>query len=160
MSMEIAISNRTRGKVDTRWMARHLRKCLGLLKVKKAQWSLVIVGDAEMKALHAKTMGLNSTTDVLTFDLREEEAIAETREGCAVELDTVVCLDEAKRRGRELGHSVERELLLYGVHSVLHVQGHDDVGKARAARMHRREDELLIALSVGPVFRKDTRKSL
>jgi probable rRNA maturation factor len=160
MSVKLNIVNRTRGNVDARWIARHLRKVLGLLGIGNAEWSIVIVGDREMKALHLRTMGLDSTTDVLTFDLREEAEIKKTKEGCGVELDTVVCLDEAKRRGKQLGHPVERELLLYGVHSLLHVQGYDDVKKAEGARMHRREDELLIALSVGPVFRKDSRKSL
>jgi rRNA maturation RNase YbeY len=160
MSVELNIVNRTRGKVDGRWIARRLRKVLRLLGVEKGEWAVVIVGDREMKGLHLRTMGLDSTTDVLTFDLREAAEIKRTKEGSAVELDTVVCLDEAKRRGKELGHSVERELLLYGVHSLLHVQGYDDVKTGQAARMHRREDELLIALSVGPVFRKDSRKSL
>jgi probable rRNA maturation factor len=68
-------------------------------------------------------------------------------------LDTVICLDEARRRAGELGHTVHKELLLYCVHSLLHVQGYDDVTAAGARRMHAREDEILVALGIGPVYR-------
>jgi probable rRNA maturation factor len=103
-----------------------------------------------MKALHLAHLGDSTTTDVLTFDLRDK--ITRTREGSAVVLDSVICIDEAKRRARELGHSHTHELLLYCIHSLLHVQGYDDRTRAGAARMHAREDALLEALGVGPVY--------
>jgi probable rRNA maturation factor len=103
-----------------------------------------------MAALHEQYLDLPTTTDVLTFDLRDD--LSDTREGSAVMLDTVVCADEAGRRAAELGHSVDHELLLYCVHSLLHVQGYDDGTRAAAARMHAREDGLLQALGVGAIY--------
>ena len=71
-----------------------------------------------------------------------------------MDVETVVCVDEARRRAGEMGHTVREELLLYCVHSLLHVQGYDDVTAAGARRMHAREDEILEAVGVGRVFLK------
>jgi probable rRNA maturation factor len=123
---------------------------VALLGIKACQWHIEVVGDAAMKKLHHEHLNDPTTTDVLTFDLRDK--LKKTREGSAVVLDTVVCEDEAKRRARELGHTPARELLLYCIHSLLHVQGYDDRTRTGAARMHAREDELLEALGIGPVY--------
>ena len=66
----------------------------------------------------------------------------------------MLCLDEAARRSRDLEHPVEHELLLYAIHGVLHVLGHDDHDPAAFERMHAEEDRILEAIGVGPVFRR------
>jgi probable rRNA maturation factor len=148
----ISIVNQTRHKIDAPWIKRNLLLAAKALGIKQMEWAIAIVGDRAMGKLHGRTMGDPETTDVLTFDLREAAAIKRTKEGAPVELDTVVCADEAGRRTKEMGHSLREELLLYAVHSLLHVQGYDDVTAKGAARMHRREDEVLIGLGVGPVY--------
>jgi probable rRNA maturation factor len=145
------------------WLSRKLRNVIGHLGITRCQWSISIVGDREMKKLHGKTMNDWGTTDVLTFDMRDPaERLGRRKnvEGTAVDLDTVVCADEARRRAREMGHEIRQELLLYCVHSLLHVQGHDDVKPVGARKMHAREDELLVAAGVGAVYGGvDRRKS-
>lgn len=107
------------------------------------------VPDAEMAALHARTLNIPETTDVLTFDLLEGDADRAGR----IDADIVICVDEAARQAAARGHSVERELLLYIVHGVLHcVPGFDDVTERGADAMHRAEDEILTAIGVGAVF--------
>jgi len=133
-----------------------LRSVIALLSIKRCQWHIEIVNDVEMGALHQQYLNLPTTTDVLTFDLRDD--ITTSNEGSAVILDTVICADEAERRAIELGHSTDHELLLYCIHSLLHVQGYDDRTKAGAARMHAREDALLEALGVGAVYRSRKQK--
>jgi probable rRNA maturation factor len=151
----ITITNQTRRKVNARRLKGMLAKVLTLLGVARAEWTITLVNDKAMVELHARTMNDPTTTDVLTFDLREAREIRKTREGASVELDTVLCVDEAARRAKELRHSVDEELLLYAIHSLLHVQGYDDLVAKEAARMHRREDALLIALGIGPVYAAD-----
>ncbi len=151
MDMDVAISERVRVGAAG-WMGGMLRRVLRELGVKDCRWTITIVGDRDMKALHRRTMGLETTTDVLTFDMRDDAR--RDREGTAVELDTVLCADEARRRAAEGGHRVREELLLYAVHSLLHVQGYDDVTPAKARRMHLREDALLEAIGVGAVFER------
>ncbi|MBL8759163.1 MAG: rRNA maturation RNase YbeY [Phycisphaerae bacterium] len=104
-----------------------------------------VVGDAEMAAAHERHSGVPGTTDVLTFDLRE-------RPDGPLDVDVMVCADEAARQAASRGHAVEREVLLYAVHAVLHCLGEDDRDEASAARMHAREDEVLRAIGVGATF--------
>jgi probable rRNA maturation factor len=108
-----------------------------------------LVGDEEMAAVHARTMNIPDTTDVLTFDVRDEGA--DERD---IDADIFVCVDEAGRQARGRGHPLEREALLYIVHGVLHcLPGFDDVDEDDARRMHDVEDEILRAIGVGDVFR-------
>jgi probable rRNA maturation factor len=129
---------------------------LRLLRISQGAWTVKIVRDAEMVRQHRQTMNIAGTTDVLTFDMRDNSEVknpkTKDREAAAIELETLVCIDEARRRAQELGHTLRKELLLYCVHSLLHVQGYDDVTKAKAALMHQREDEILRAIGVGPVY--------
>ena len=115
--------------------------CSGEVRVK-------VIGDEEMSAAHVRYSGVEGTTDVLTFDLADGGAA----KGEPLDVDIFVCVDEARRRATELGHDMERELLLYVVHGVLHCLGHDDHDEAGYARMHALEDGVLRAIGVGAVF--------
>ena len=108
-----------------------------------------LVADDEMSALHVRHTGVPGTTDVLTFDLAETPG--------TLDVDLVLCVDEARRRAHEYGHDATRELALYLVHGVLHCLGHDDHDEAGYARMHTLEDELLTAAGVGRVFNPENR---
>ncbi len=104
-----------------------------------------VVDDAAMDAAHRRYSNVAGTTDVLTFDLRDAAS-------GPLDTDLLVCLDEAGRAGDLRGHEPVRELLLYGVHGVLHCLGEDDHEEAASARMHAREDEVLRAIGVGAVY--------
>ncbi len=116
-----------------------------------------VIADAEMTAAHLEFADEAGTTDVLTFDYSDPPSSG----GGPLDADILVCLDEAERQAAGRGHGPERELLLYAVHGVLHCLGHDDHEPDAATAMHRREDEVLTAIGVGPTYateeRKDTR---
>lgn len=116
-------------------------ECSGEVRIK-------VVDDSEMAAAHVRYSNVEGTTDVLTFDLAEG-ASAQTR---VLDVDILICANEARRRADERAHGSERELLLYIVHGVLHCLGHDDHSDEGFARMHALEDEVLEAVGVGPVF--------
>lgn len=141
-----------RGNIDGGWISSHLRRAANLLSqrdgVQVARLSVLIVDDARMQHLHERHSGEKTTTDVLTFDLRADKVRP-------VEADLVVCADEAARRAVQLGHSIERELLLYCIHGLLHCLGHDDHDEAGWRAMHAREDEILAAIGVGATFHSD-----
>jgi len=103
-----------------------------------------VVGDARMRKLHLRHMGLDTTTDVLTF--------AQNAPGRPVDTDIAVCLDEAARRGQGTAHGTRGELLLYALHGLLHAAGHDDRDDASYARMHAEEDRILEAAGFGRIF--------
>lgn len=104
-----------------------------------------VIDDPAMADAHVRYSGVAGTTDVLTFDLSGDP------EG-PLDVDILVCIDEARRQAETRGHAVDRELLLYIIHGILHCLGHDDHDDARATLMHAEEDRLLTAIGVGPTF--------
>jgi len=106
---------------------------------------LRIVGDEEMTTLHAAHTGDATTTDVLTFDLRDAT-------DAPLDADVVLCVDEALRQATRRGRSVERELLLYALHGALHCLGCDDHDEEAYEAMHALEDAILEAVGVGATF--------
>lgn len=134
------------GKRHVTYLRRHLRAAHAVLRPPLAELSLALVGDARMSALHARFMGIPDPTDVLTFPL-DHDARGRVTAG-----EIVVCVPQAARRARGTGVSVERELLLYALHGLLHLCGYDDRTGPGYRRMHRREDMILTQLGVGPVF--------
>lgn len=107
-----------------------------------------IVNDDEMSTAHQRHLGDPTTTDVITFDLAEGDS-ANTRR---LDVDLLLCADEANRQASELGLPVERELLLYAVHGVLHCIGYDDHTDHDAHAMHALEDQLLESIGVGATY--------
>ncbi|VAX42159.1 hypothetical protein MNBD_PLANCTO03-1432, partial [hydrothermal vent metagenome] len=83
-----------------------------------------------------------------------EQSLCESpgREGQPLDVDLLLCVDEARRQAEARGFTIERELLLYLVHGVLHCLGYDDHTEADAARMHAEEDRLLEAAGVGATY--------
>ncbi|MBA4028706.1 MAG: rRNA maturation RNase YbeY [Planctomyces sp.] len=145
----VEVIDRT-GRLGTEQAARlrvALGAVLGLLGC-AGEVRVGVVNDEAMARLHAEHLSDPTTTDVLTFDM-SEGASAATR---FLDLDAVVCLDEAARQSAARSHSVADELLLYAVHAVLHALGHDDHDPGAAAAMHAAEDRLLSAVGVGAVY--------
>jgi probable rRNA maturation factor len=134
------------GRPFAAYLRRHLRAAHAVLRPPLAELSLALVGDARMSALHAQFLGIPGPTDVLTFPLDVD------RRGRATSGEVVVCVPEARRRARQAGGRVERELLLYALHGLLHLCGYDDRTASGFRKMHRTEDMILTELGVGPVF--------
>ncbi|MFM8699578.1 MAG: rRNA maturation RNase YbeY [Phycisphaerales bacterium] len=129
---------------DRAWLAASIDALLPALGTPVARAAVEVVRDARMQALHARHMGLDSTTDVLTF--------AQNPPGAPVDADIAVCLDEAMRRGAGAPHGTRGELLLYALHALLHACGHDDRDEASYRRMHAEEDRILEAAGFGRLF--------
>jgi probable rRNA maturation factor len=111
--------------------------------------SVRVIDDAAMSRAHGEWLGDEATTDVITFDLLPSELSGVA--GC-VEGELLICADEAARQSARLGHGFADELLLYGVHGLLHLCGEDDKTEQGASRMHAAEDELLTRVGVGAVY--------
>jgi rRNA maturation RNase YbeY len=107
--------------------------------VRKAELSIVFLDGRRMRALNRKSLGHDYVTDVLTFDLSGGEAGAESML-CG---EIYICPAEARRNARCYGEPLERELLRYIAHGILHLQGHDDSTDKQRAAMRLAEDRLL-----------------
>ncbi len=104
-----------------------------------------LVGDDEMSRLHDNYLNDPTTTDVLTFDHAGDKA-------APLDVDIMVCVDEAARSAESRGIALSHELLLYIIHGALHCSGYDDATAEQSAAMHAREDEILRAIGVGAVY--------
>ncbi len=142
------------GRTAIAWLREHALAALGVLDA-SGEVRVRVVVDQEMALAHERYSGVSGTTDVLTFDLREGGG---DEEG-PLDTDLLICFDEASRRADELGHDVERELLLYIVHGVLHCLGHDDTDASSSSRMHAEEDRVLEAIGVGAVYQPGRSKA-
>ncbi len=109
---------------------------------------VVILGLAGIRRLNKRWLGHNGPTDVITFDLSDGPA----GQGGRAVGQVNVCWPVARREAARRGVKPAAELLLYVVHGVLHLLGYDDGDPAEAARMHRKEDELLRELGYGAVY--------
>ena len=86
-----------------------------------------IVDDETIADVHLKFMAIPGATDVITFDHGEIHISVET----------------AQKQAAEYGNSYERELVLYIVHGLLHLAGHDDQSDDDAARMDEMQQAIL-----------------
>lgn len=127
------------------WLDVQLVAIMQLAGLTEAEIALVVVDDAQMCDLHEQYHQDPTTTDVLTFDLRDEPAEP-------VQGDIVICLDEAKRQAALRSHEPRLEVLLYAVHGLMHLLGEDDHDPDDAKRMHAREDQLLQQAGFGAVY--------
>ncbi len=130
--------------IDVAWFTEHLTKVIALMRTPVRAINLELVHDERMRALHGRHLDNTDSTDVLTFPTSDA--------GEPIEADIVLCVDEARWRADQFDHAVERELLLYALHGMLHCAGYDDHDEAGFAAMHNEEDRILEAIGVGRTF--------
>jgi probable rRNA maturation factor len=131
------------------FLRRHLRRAARMIPTPLRELSLALVNDRRMSELHLQFMNIPGPTDVLTFPLEQQR-----RRVTAGEI--VICVPEARRRAADQRTPVEHELLLYAIHGMLHLCGFDDRTPDRYQAMHRKEDQILTQLGIGPVFSRAT----
>ena len=144
-ALDLTITAAT-GREFVPFLTKHVTAAHQILSPKLAELSLALVGDQRMSRLHQQFMGIPGPTDVLTFPLDTDAR------GRATAGEVVVCVPEARRRAPSHAVSTRHELLLYAIHGLLHLCGFDDRTARGFRDMHRREDEILTQLGVGPVF--------
>ncbi len=129
-------SSQSAVRVPRRRITRLVAFFAGVQDVRIAEIDLAVVSSREIAALNRRWLGRRGATDVLSFDLSEDG-------GPGIAAQIVICGDIAAKQARVGG--VQRELMLYVVHGLLHLMGYDDARPAAAAKMHAREQELLDA---------------
>jgi probable rRNA maturation factor len=105
-----------------------------------AELSIAIVDDATIQPLNRQYLGHDYPTDVLSFLLDRQEN--------RLEGEVVVSVETAARAAAEYGWSTGDELLLYVIHGMLHLVGHDDATPDEQAAMRRHEQRYLAAFGV------------
>ncbi len=125
------------GDFDISWLRARIDQalplCLGsrgtepplLSRLEEVEVSLVT--DETIADIHGQFMDDPTATDVITFHHGE----------------ILVSVDTARREGPEHGHTTGKELLLYVVHGLLHLNGHIDSSEPERTEMHRIQDDIV-----------------
>lgn len=86
-----------------------------------------LVDDQTIAEVHLRFMDIPGATDVITFDHGEIHISVET----------------AFAQSKEFANGFEREIMLYMIHGLLHLAGHEDASEEGLEMMNRRQLEIL-----------------
>jgi probable rRNA maturation factor len=120
-----------------RYSSRKLKKIAGavlaMVGEKKAELSLALIGDSEMRKLNAKYRGKDYSTDVLSFS-------AETNLPLHTRLlgDVIISVNKAASQAKERGRTLDQELTTLLIHGIVHLLGYDHERSAKEARRMKR----------------------
>jgi len=117
--------------IDEARLKRAVRMILEEASIPEARISVAVVDDPTIRALNQQYLGHDEATDVLSFELERSERL--------LEAEVVVSADTARRAASCFGWSAADELLLYVIHGMLHLVGHDDQTPGERAGMRVRE---------------------
>jgi probable rRNA maturation factor len=93
--------------------------------------SIVFLGEKRMRAINKKYLGHDYVTDVLTFDL--DRGLGEI----------IICPRMAAANAVLYKTSTEKEIILYVIHGILHLNGFDDHAPRDMIQMRKMENALL-----------------
>jgi len=120
-------------KIRKDFFGRIAKKTLDYLNVKEANISIAIIGANEIKEANKSYRGKNKVTDVLSFIYEKNP----------LEGEILICYDKIKEQAEKMGHSLEEELKILLVHSLVHLAGYDHEKDGEAREMKKKEDEIL-----------------
>lgn len=113
----------------------------------KAELSISIVNNNEIKELNRMYRDKNQVTDVLSFALQEDVENDIDMKDMDIPLilgDIIISFDKAKEQAIEYNHSLKRELGFLAVHGLLHLLGYDHMEAEEEREMFDKQNDLLV----------------
>lgn len=107
--------------------------------------SVSFVSNEEIHELNRDYRGVDRPTDVLSFQMDEEEVYGEMD---VVLGDIVISMEKAMEQAEDFGHSLTREVVYLTVHSMFHLMGYDHMNEEEKAEMRGKEKAVLKELGV------------
>lgn len=160
------IANLTTQKIDKNFLQKTATKAMEVLKQKNASLSLVLVGAGKIRQLNKTWRGRNRVTDVLAFPYKKQAFACLRRQACIPYKtcapdagknnfilpkkfdnflgEIFICLPQAKKQAKKLGHSLKNELTLLLTHGILHLVGYEDEGTEREREKMREMEQKII----------------
>ncbi len=123
------------------YLKRVIKRTLKHEKVKKAYFSIIFVGNEEIKELNKNYRGIDKVTDVISFALEDNKDFInnDTR----ILGDIYICIPRAIEQAEEYQHSLKRELSFLTVHGLLHLLGYDHQTKDEEEIMFKLQELIL-----------------
>lgn len=109
--------------------------------------SIVLTDDKRLRQLNRDYLGIDSSTDVLSFPASEPDP--ET--GAPYLGDILISIPRAKAQARAAGHALEAEVQLLVVHGMLHLLGHDHAKAAEKSKMWKAQAGILAELGLSGI---------
>ena len=109
--------------------------------------SIILTDDARLHELNLNYLGVDASTDVLSFPASETDP--ET--GARYIGDILISAPRAQAQAEAASHPLEAELQLLVVHGVLHLLGHNHARAKEKVRMWKAQAEILERLGLGHI---------
>jgi rRNA maturation RNase YbeY len=105
-------------------------------------WQLGVqfIDGATMQAAHLEFMGIDETTDIMTFPYADDDDVWGDSEPGG---DLMISVDTARENAEAAGWTLTDELLYLVTHGLLHLLGWDDHTDEDRAAMLTRQHELM-----------------
>ena len=134
--VKVAVSNcQRRLKINANLLVRIVERALEFLHDDRAELGIVLVDDDGIAKLNAQYHNTQGPTDVLSFDYGEGQG------------ELIISADHVIAQARRFRSTPSRELVLYVVHGILHLRGHNDVALRDRRRMRAAERRLMSCLA-------------
>jgi probable rRNA maturation factor len=142
--LRVSISNlQKKIKLDLRQIERDSLRALRLLRLQRAELSIVFVSPSRMRGLNRRYRRIDRSTDVLSFPMFGSPGEFPKKEAFLLG-DIVIDPSRAWRDAEDEGLSMRVKFRWLIAHGLLHMLGYDHEGSARAERrMRKKERELL-----------------
>ncbi len=147
--INILISDELRDLVDASLIENTARKILARMDYSPEEVTLTVVidNDETLRKLNLQYLGIDKTTDVLSFEINEKDPDS----GTFYLGDIVISFQRASEQALTAGHSTEGELMLLLIHGILHLVGYDHVLKSDKKQMWILQRKLLSDLGFGTI---------
>lgn len=103
---------------------------LRAVKQGRAELSIALVGDREMRPLNRKYRNKKKTTDVLSFFVEDQPLF-----GAKILGDVVISVEQARRQAKARGKTLKSEMATLLIHGILHLLGYDHEKSPRQAKI-------------------------
>jgi len=105
--------------------------------------SIVLTDNRHMRDLNREYLGHDSLTDVISFPLEDLDWPSGHANG-GLNGEIIASAELAVQQAQSTNTDPRAELMLYVVHGLLHLMGYEDQSIRGAAKMHAREEEILV----------------
>jgi probable rRNA maturation factor len=112
----------------------------------RADVTIYITGDVEIRKLNRAFHATNAATDVLSFPSVSRflpNARQSPPESPRYLGDVVISYERAREQARAAGWRIADELDLLTVHGILHLLGYDDLSPRARIKMWKRQEQIL-----------------
>ena len=126
-------------RVEGRRLKKAAQEILSAVGKSQASVSILLTDDEEMSRLHERWMGDSAPTDVLSFPYTVHRQPPEVLGDVAISVETAA---------RRCPKNLEKEIIRYLIHGMLHLSGYNHVRRADRTRMSREAKRLQEAVNL------------